>query len=99
MKMSEQYEDWQDVPHDDYADIHEGDEPWVREIREVAESCGYMAGRIERDDIICVAISDGTKAPSHLTEIVWNYLKEHTDAREWLRVWLDACSYATRERE
>ncbi len=76
-------------------------EKWVKEIGDVAESCGYEALYIpDRGGIPVVAISKlGFGPVSHINEIVWGCLKAHGDAVQWLSLWLNSCTHSMSQRE
>jgi len=68
-------------------------ELWVKEISDVAESCGYEGTYIpERGGFPAVAVAkQGFRPITHISESVWECLKAHGDAVQWLTLWLNAC--------
>jgi len=74
---------------------------WIEEIAAVAEACGYKHIYFpDRGGVECVGLTkDGLHFPSHICEIVWEYLKQQGSAESWLTLWLGACDYARDKRE
>lgn len=73
---------------------------WIEEIAAIAEACGYTHVYYpDRGGMECVGITyDGTHFSSHISKIIWEYMKQHGDAENWLVLWLRACEYSRNQR-
>lgn len=76
-------------------------EEWIKEIDDVAKSCGYeteyMPDRVG-GPVVAIA-KTGFRPISHISEVVWEYLKAHGDAVQWLSLWLNSCTHSAKQRE
>lgn len=77
---------------------------WKEEIKEVAtgEGCTtqYFSNRGGEECMGVILEHNGRMFfITHISLNVWKYLSNHFDAREWLRVWINACRYSMIKKE